>query len=173
MVTTAGPSAADLCMLTDTQPLIPAAPPPTVVHAWESRQAARRGAEAMVLGMGIDLCAVARLRQELAAPERGFLRAVFTTAEIAHGESRPHPAEHFAARFAAKEATLKALAGGGASGSFWLDIEVADAEDGAPRLVLHGRAREVAEKLGVVRWHVSLSHERQFATAIVIAEGPP
>ncbi len=79
----------------------------------------------MVLGLGIDLCTVARMQKQLDALGRGFLETVFTAAEIAHGEGRPHPAEHFAARFAAKEATLKALAGGKASGSFWLDIEVA------------------------------------------------
>ena len=127
----------------------------------------------MVLGIGIDLCTVARMQKELDAPEHGFLETVFTAAEIAHGESRPHPAEHFAARFAAKEATLKALAGSGASGSFWLDIEVASAGDGAPRLVLHGRARDIADELGVRQWHVSLSHDRQLATATVIAEGAP
>jgi holo-[acyl-carrier protein] synthase len=127
----------------------------------------------MVLGLGIDLCTVARMQKQLDAPNRGFLEAVFTAAEIAHCESRPHPAEHYAARFAAKEATLKALAGGGASGSFWLDIEVVNAEGGAPRLVLRGRARDIADDLGVHRLHVSLSHERDFATATVIAEGPP
>jgi holo-[acyl-carrier protein] synthase len=127
----------------------------------------------MVLGIGIDLCTVARMQKELDALGRGFLEAVFTAAEIAHGESRPHPAEHFAARFAAKEATLKALAGGKASGSFWLDIEVEDDDDGAPRLVLHGRIRDIADDLGVRRLHVSLSHDRQLATATVIAEGAP
>jgi holo-[acyl-carrier protein] synthase len=126
----------------------------------------------MVLGIGIDLCTVARIQKELDAPGRGCLEAVFTAAEIAHGESRPHPAAHFAARFAAKEATLKALAGGGASGSFWLDIEV-ESDDDAPRLVLHGRVRKIAEDLGVRRLHVTLSHDRQLATATVIAEGPP
>ncbi len=159
-------------MLTDTQPLIPVAPLLTVVEAWDSRWAQRR-AEVMILGIGIDLCAVARLQKELDAPDRGFLEAVFTAAEIAHGESRPHPAEHFAARFAAKEATLKALAGGDASGSFWHDIEVVDDDGGAPRLVLRGRARAIADGLGVIRWHVTLSHDRQFATATVIAEGAP
>lgn len=127
----------------------------------------------MVVGIGIDLCTVARMQTELDAPGRGCLTAVFTAAEIAHGESRPHPAEHFAARFAVKEATLKALAGSGESGSFWLDLEVVTADDGAPRLVLQGRALAIADKLGVRRWHVSLSQERNFATATVIAEGPP
>jgi holo-[acyl-carrier protein] synthase len=127
----------------------------------------------MVLGIGIDLCTVARMQKELDALGRGFLETVFTAAEIAHGESKPHPAEHFAARFAAKEATLKALAGGKARGSFWRDIEVVDDDGGAPRLVLHGRIRKVAEELGVSRWHVTLSHDRQLATATVIAEGPP
>jgi holo-[acyl-carrier protein] synthase len=127
----------------------------------------------MVLGLGIDLCTVTRMQEQLDAPERGFLEAVFTAAEIAHCESRPHPAEHFAARFAAKEATLKALAGGKTSGSFWLDIEIVTAEGGVPRLVLHGRARDIADELGTHRLHVSLSHDRQFATATVIAEGSP
>jgi holo-[acyl-carrier protein] synthase len=127
----------------------------------------------MVLGFGIDLCTVARLQKELDAPVPGFLEAVFTAAEIAHCESKPHPAEHFAACFAAKEATVKALAGGGATGSFWRDIEVVDDGVGAPRLALHGRARSIADGLGVRRWHLTLAHDRQFATATVFAEGPP
>lgn len=127
----------------------------------------------MVLGIGIDLCTVARMQKELDAPGRGFLEAVFTAAEIAHGEGRPHPAEHFAARFAAKEATLKALAGGEARGSFWLDVEIVNAGGGAVHLVLHGRLRDIAADLGVHRLNVSLSHDRKLATATVIAEGAP
>jgi len=124
----------------------------------------------MILGIGIDLCAVARMQAQLARPADGFLAGAFTAAEIARGTRGPRPAERLAAWFAAKEAALKALAGGGASGSYWLDIEVADAGDGAPRLVLHGRARAAAG-LGVRRLHVSLSHDRQLATATVVAEG--
>jgi len=124
----------------------------------------------MILGIGIDLIEVARVERELAADRPGFRDAVFTAAEIAYCERKHFPAQHYAARFAAKEAAFKALAAAGPAGSPWRDVEVVSESDGRPRLQLRGRASELAERLGVRRALVTLSHTRELATASVVLE---
>ncbi|MBU2500596.1 holo-ACP synthase [bacterium] len=124
----------------------------------------------MILGLGTDLCEVSRMREETAASAPGFAEAVFTPGEIAYCRSKHDPAQHFAARFAAKEACVKALAAGGGRGSFWQDIEVVHAEGGRPLLHLIGRAERIAADLGVRRAHLSLSHTRETAVAVVVLE---
>ena len=121
----------------------------------------------MILGIGIDICSVARMAGEIRSPERGFLSAVFTAAELAAGEGDAPRA--LAARFAAKEAVVKALAGGGERGVFWRDIEIAGDERGA-RVALRGRLGEVATGLGVRRVHVALSGGRLYAAATAVVE---
>ncbi len=125
----------------------------------------------MILGLGIDLCDVRRMRRQLDNDPDGFAGAVFKPAEIAYCNSKHRPAEHFAARFAAKEAVVKALADTGGKGSFWLDIEISNEQDGRPVVRLHGRARELADALGVRRVLVSLTHIREMAAATVVLEG--
>ena len=125
----------------------------------------------MILGVGIDLCDVQRMRRQLDSPAAGFVESVFLPAEIAYCRTRRRPEEHFAARFAAKEAVVKALAAGGETGSFWHDVEVARAPDGAPGVVLHGRLRGLADRLGVRRIHLSLTHAAFAAAAVAVAEG--
>ena len=125
----------------------------------------------MILGIGIDQCDVRRMRKQLEASVDGFVASVFLPAEIAYCTHKHRPAEHFAARFAAKEAVLKALATGGGAGTFWQDIEVVKEADGRPRLELEGRLRELADGLGVRTIHVSLTHTADLAAAVVIAEG--
>ncbi len=124
----------------------------------------------MIVGIGTDLLDVGRMAEELARDGAGFRDDVFTPAEVAYCEAQAHPARHFAARFAAKEACWKALGvpGGGAS---LRDVEVERPEAGPPCLVLRGRAKEAAVTFGVKRAHVSLSHTSTLAQASVVLEG--
>lgn len=123
----------------------------------------------MILGIGIDLIEVARVARQLAADGAGFRDTVFTPAEIAYCERKRFPAQHFAARFAAKEAAFKALALPADFGAAWREAEVAS-DAGVPRLVLTGRLAELAAARGVRRAHVTLSHTQELATAGVVLE---
>jgi holo-[acyl-carrier protein] synthase len=124
----------------------------------------------MIVGIGTDLLDVGRMARELAREGAGFRDDVFTPAEIAYCEAHAHPARHFAVRFAAKEACWKAL-GTPERGLALKDVEVVKPEAGPPRLVLVGRAREEANRLGVQRALVSLSHTSTLASASVLLEG--
>lgn len=124
----------------------------------------------MILGIGTDLLEVARMAKEMEDKGPGFRERIFTPAEISYCESKRYPARHFAARFAAKEAFFKALASSGAAGRF-REVEVDRTNDAPPRLVLHGRLREVAGRLGVKTILVSLSHTDGLATASVVLQG--
>lgn len=121
----------------------------------------------MIVGVGVDIIDVERIQAALTHPRTGerFRVRVFTGEEIAYCGRRRNGAESFAARFAAKEAMMKAL--GRAYG--WREIEVFRA-DGPPTLRLHGRAQERAAQLGVRHIHLSLSHTATLAIAYVIAE---
>lgn len=125
----------------------------------------------MILGTGIDLCEVSRMGAKVRAPADEFVDQVFLPGEIAYCGAKRHPAEHFAARFAAKEAVVKALAGANGGGSFWQDIEIMNESDGRPVVRLHGRAKEMADALGVRRVFVSLTHTRDIAAATAVLEG--
>ena len=122
----------------------------------------------MVVGVGTDLIDLDRFRQ---AAERtpGILTRYFTEGEQAYAERRRDPTERYAARFAAKEAVMKAL-GVGLGACALADIEVVRDEDsGAPDLRLHGQAAVLAEERGVTAWRLSLTHTDTAAHAIVIA----
>ena len=125
----------------------------------------------MILGIGADLVEVGRLESAGRRHGERFFRRVFTAAEIAYCESRPHKYPHYAARFAAKEAAFKALGRGWPYGLSWTEVEVLPAEGAPPALHLHGAARQRARSLGVRRVHVSLAHTPQTALAEVILEG--
>ena len=121
-----------------------------------------------MIGIGIDTVEVARFRKAL-EKRPGIADRLFTPAEQAYGRRQQDPAERLAARFAAKEAVLKAMGVGlGACG--WHDIEVVRAESGAPSLVLTAAAAELAAERGVQRWHLSLTHTTILAEAIAICE---
>jgi len=122
----------------------------------------------MILGVGVDIVDVERIAAALARPRTGdrFRARVFTEGEVAYCMRRRNAAESFAARFAAKEAMMKAF--GRAYG--WREIEVVRGT-GAPTLLLHGRAQERAKALGLRRIHLSLSHTATQAIAYVVAEG--
>lgn len=122
----------------------------------------------MKLAVGIDLVQVSRIAESLERFGERFLRRVFTDGEIAYATAAPALThQRLAARFAAKEAAIKAL-GLGAHDVGWRQIEVASLPSGACELRLHGEARAVAEASGAADLAVSLSHEGDFATAIVV-----
>jgi holo-[acyl-carrier protein] synthase len=127
-----------------------------------------------VVGVGIDAVSIERMRRVADSSERGlrFRARVFTEHERTTCEARRDPAECFAARFAAKEAVMKALGAEGISFAF-RDIEVTRGESGAPSVVLHGRVAERAREVGAGRIHISLTHAEPLALASVVVEGAP
>jgi holo-[acyl-carrier protein] synthase len=122
----------------------------------------------MVVGLGIDLCSIERMRRALTRGAGRFTSRVFTPAERGYCDGRANPAQHYAARFAAKEALLKALRV--PSGLSWQELEVTTALAGAPQLLLHGAAAAAATRQGIARLHLSLTHTDDTAAAVVIAE---
>ena len=125
----------------------------------------------MILATGIDIVEISRMKDVFARRGERFRFRVFTEDEIEYCESRASRLESYAARFAAKEATMKALGTGWAEGVAWRDIEVARSESGAPLLLLRGRALERFDEIGGQKAHLSLTHSRDFAIAQVIFEG--
>ena len=100
-----------------------------------------------------------------------FAERVFTPAERTYCDGRGAvAAEHYAARFAAKEAALKALQTGWSGGIAWQDVEISATESGAPLLIFHGRVRELYEKSGATAAHLSMSHTSEHAIAEVVLE---
>ena len=127
----------------------------------------------MILGLGADLIEVARIERSVERFGQQFLERVYTSGEIAYCRARKKSAsESFAARFAAKEAGAKALGTGISRGVSWGEFEVTRSPGQAPKLILHGRAAEIAAALGVQRLSLSLTHTRGLAMAVVVAEGP-
>lgn len=125
----------------------------------------------MILGTGVDIVAVERVARAVDRYGERFLRRVFTPAEIAYCTSaEAHRAARLAARFAAKEAVLKAL-GIGLRGVRWTDAEVCRDELGRPSVRLTGRLAEIAAARGATRIHLSLSHTQEYAVAQVVIEG--
>ena len=119
-----------------------------------------------ILGLGVDLCEISRM--ERALERHPTMRdRVFTPEEVAYCDSKARPAESYAGRFAAREATIKAL--GGYRDKRWQDISVTRAPSGAPAILLAGNARRRAEMLGVERVLVTFTHERTNAVAFAIA----
>lgn len=124
-----------------------------------------------IVGHGIDIIEVERIAELVERHPERFIKRVFTDAEAAHSQGRRSRAQHLAARFAAKEAALKALGTGWADGVEWTDIEVVSEASGKPTLRLHGLALERAATIGATGFVISLSHTRIHAVASVIATG--
>ena len=118
-------------------------------------------------GIGIDLIKVSKVERLLSGGKKP-LKGIFTLAEIEYCQKKPHQIQHFAARLAVKEAVFKALGTGGCGGIKWTDIEVVKDEMGRPKINLHGKAREMAEKMNIRDILVSLSHCSDYAIAQVI-----
>ena len=124
----------------------------------------------MIVGTGVDIVETSRIQQVFERHGERFARRLFTPDEIAYCERFKNKAERYAARFAAKEATFKALGTGWREGVRWIDVEVTHQPSGKPDLVLKGRAQELAQALGVTHAAVSISHADHYAMAQVILE---
>lgn len=124
----------------------------------------------MIVGIGTDLAEVGRIRGSIAQFGDRFLHRIYTDGERAYASSKANAAERFAARFAAKEAGMKAVGTGWRRGVTWKDFEVVNERSGRPVLILSGVARGIADELGVRRVSVSLTHTQEMAFAVVILE---
>jgi holo-[acyl-carrier protein] synthase len=125
----------------------------------------------MIVGTGVDIAEVARIRQALERHGERFLKRVFTPEEVRYCTGKANAAERLAARFAAKEAGMKAIGTGWRRGVTWKDIEVLRQPGQRPQLRFSGRAAEIAQALGCKTTHLSLSHTAEQAIAHVILEG--
>lgn len=123
------------------------------------------------LGIGTDIIECLRIAQMIQRHGEIFLGRVFTPHEIAYCSARKAANQHYAGRFAAKEAVLKALGTGWTRGIQWKDIEVVNELGGKPNIVLSGGAKEVSERLGIRTIMISISHCRSHATAYALALG--
>jgi len=124
----------------------------------------------MIVGLGIDIAEVPRIAQSIERFGARFLERVFTPAEMQYCDSKANRAERYAARFAAKEAAMKALGTGWNHGVRWRDCEVVRMPGGRPTMVFRGKAAEFAAKLGVQNTALSLTHTKDQAMAQVILE---
>jgi holo-[acyl-carrier protein] synthase len=124
----------------------------------------------MIVGTGIDIAEVHRIGESIERFGERFLRRVFTDGEIRYCESKANRVERYAARFAAKEAAMKALGTGWSHGVRWRDCEVGRMPGGRPTIVFHGEAAKCAAKLGMKNAALSLSHTAEQAIAQVILE---
>lgn len=124
----------------------------------------------MIIGTGVDLCEVHRIREAIERHGRRIIERVYTEREIAYAESKANKFERYAARFAAKEAGMKALGTGWRGGIAWRDFEVTNLKSGRPTLAFHGKAAELAEKMGVRNIALSMTHTSVQAMAQVILE---
>ena len=125
----------------------------------------------MILGVGVDLEDVERLKAAIERHGRRFLERVFTAGEIACVEPAANRFERYTARFAAKEAGMKAIGTGWAEGVRWSDFEIVNSASGRPEMKLSGKAAEIAAALGCRAVHVSLSHTKRMAIAHVVLDG--
>jgi holo-[acyl-carrier protein] synthase len=126
--------------------------------------------DSMIVGSGIDLAEVVRIRHSIDRYGARFLNRVYTAEEQAYCLRKRNSAESFAARFAAKEAGAKALGTGISQGVSWLEIEVIRQPGGRPALRFHGRAAQVAARLGAARFALSITHTALLAMASVVLE---
>lgn len=124
-----------------------------------------------VLGIGIDIIECLRIAKMIERHGELFLTRVYTSHEIDYCTARKASTQHYAGRFAAKEAVLKALGTGWTRGVHWRDIEVRNEMGGKPKIALSGGAREMCEKLGIAEMHISISHCRTHAVAYAMAVG--
>ena len=124
----------------------------------------------MIVGTGVDLAEVPRIRASIERYGDKFIQRIYTPREIAYVQRKANKYERFAARFAAKEAGMKALGTGWRGGVRWQDFEVVNLPTGRPTLQLHGRAKEYAARQGVTRIQLSLTHTAEYGLAYAIFE---
>jgi holo-[acyl-carrier protein] synthase len=125
----------------------------------------------LIVAVGTDIVEVLRIGQMIERHGEVFLNRVYTEDEIRYCQRRKEYTQHYAGRWAAKEAVMKTLGTGWSRGVGWRDIEICSSRTGAPSIILRGAAREVAEHAGICDVLISISHCRAFATATAIAVG--
>lgn len=123
----------------------------------------------MVIGIGIDIVEVRRISRALQGGDE-IANRVFTANELEYCRARKNQFQHFAGRFAAKEAALKALGTGWQEGIRWKDVEVVPGELGKPQLSFHGRAQEIFDASGAQDAQVTITHASEYAVAAVVIE---
>jgi len=124
----------------------------------------------VIVGTGVDLAEVPRIQASIERFGEKFIHRIYTPREIAYVERKANKFERYAARFAAKEAGMKAIGTGWRRGVTWQDFEVANLPTGKPTLLLHGVAAKFAQRLGVKNVSLSLTHTRELGMAHVILE---
>jgi holo-[acyl-carrier protein] synthase len=129
--------------------------------------------DSMIVGSGIDLAEIWRIQHSIDRYGNRFLNRIYTAAEQAYCLRKRNSAESFAARFAAKEAGAKALGTGISRGVNWLEIEVVRQPGGRPTLQFHGRAAQIATRMGVAHAALSITHTADLAMASVVLEDGP
>jgi holo-[acyl-carrier protein] synthase len=128
-----------------------------------------------IVGIGTDIVECLRIRRLIEQHGELFLNRVYTEREIRYCQGRRHATEHFAGRWAAKEAVLKCLGTGWRRGLCWTDLEIRNDPGGQPRVLMCGAAKDLAQSLRVSDILITLSHCRAYATAYALAvrDGPP
>jgi holo-[acyl-carrier protein] synthase len=124
-----------------------------------------------VLGIGTDIVECLRIAQVIERHGEQFINRVFTPHEIEYCSSRAAATQHYAGRWAAKEAVMKALGTGWVRGVNWTDIEIRNENGGRPAVSFRGSVRDLVESLGISEMHISISHCRTHATAYALATG--
>ena len=127
----------------------------------------------MIAGLGTDIVEIVRIGKMIERHGEAFLNRVFTPDEVSYCHKRRECYQHFAGRWAAKEAVMKTLGTGFVRGVSWQDIEICSLKSGQPIIQLRGGAREVADRQGISEILITISHCRHFATATAIALGQP
>ena len=124
----------------------------------------------MIVGTGIDIVEIGRLKHSIIKYSDRFKNKVFTQKEIDYCHSQADPAKHFAARFSVKEAVLKCFGTGMTGGILWKDVEVENKKSGQPTLNLYGKGKELFNQLKIKHIHISITHDKSYAVAHAIAE---
>ena len=123
----------------------------------------------MIVGLGTDIIEIVRIGQMIERHGELFLNRVYTDGEIRYCQRRRESYQHFAGRWAAKEAVMKTLGTGWTRGVGWQDVEVCSAKTGQPSIQIHGSARDLTNRLGIDEILITISHCRAYATATAIA----
>jgi len=125
----------------------------------------------VIVGLGTDIIEIVRIGQMIERHGELFLNRIYTEQEISYCQRRKESYQHFAGRWAAKEAVMKALGTGFIRGINWQDIEVVASQNGQPNIKTQGGAGEMAERLGIGEFLITISHCRAYATATAVAVG--
>ena len=124
----------------------------------------------MIVGTGIDIVEIDRIKRSIIKYSDRFINKVFTQKEIDYCHSQADPAKHFAARFSVKEAVLKCFGTGMTGGILWKDVEVDNKKSGQPTLNLYGKGKDLFNQLKIKHIHISITHDKNYAVAHAIAE---